>query len=267
MKKEMKSLVDLISLKGKTALVTGAAVGIGKAISIRFGEAGADLVLVDINEEGLEQTKEEILKFKVGVKTHRVDLSKREDIENLWKGLEGEEPDILVNNAGVYSFRDFLELDEDFFEKTMRVNLYSALWMSQEMIRRRGKKGGVIINVGSIEAILPFAKNLVHYDISKMGVIALTRALAREYGKQGFRVNAVIPGGIETERVKELKKKGALKFDVDLMKIAMDFKSRLPLGRFGMPDEVARVVVILASDVSSYVHGALVPVDGGFLST
>jgi len=100
-----------------------------------------------------------------------------------------------------------------------------------------------------------------------MGVIALTRALAREYGKQGFRVNAVIPGGIETERVKELKKKGALKFDVDLMKIAMDFKSRLPLGRFGMPDEVARVVVILASDVSSYVHGALVPVDGGFLST
>jgi len=80
-------------------------------------------------------------------------------------------------------------------------------------------------------------------------------------------VLSIIPGGIETERVKELKKKGALKFDVDLMKIAMDFKSRLPLGRFGMPDEVARVVVILASDVSSYVHGALVPVDGGFLST
>ncbi len=267
MKKEMKSFMDLISLRGKTALVTGAAVGIGKAISIRFGEVGANLVLVDINEEGLEQTKEEVLNFGVDVETYKVDLSKKEDIEKLWKDLEGREPDILVNNAGIYSFKDFLELDGDLLEKTMKVNLYSALWMSQEMIGRRKKKGGVIINVGSIEAILPFAKNLVHYDISKMGVIALTRALAREYGKLGFRVNAVIPGGIETERVKELKKKGVLKFDVDLMKIAMDFKNRLPLGRFGMPDEVARIVVILASDVSSYVHGALVPVDGGFLST
>ena len=267
MKKEMKSFMDLISLRGKTALVTGAGVGIGKAISIRFGEVGANLVLVDINEEGLEQTKEEVLNFGVDVETYKVDLSKKEDIEKLWKDLEGREPDILVNNAGIYSFKDFLELDGDLLEKTMKVNLYSALWMSQEMIGRRKKKGGVIINVGSIEAILPFAKNLVHYDISKMGVIALTRALAREYGKLGFRVNAVIPGGIETERVKELKKKGVLKFDVDLMKIAMDFKNRLPLGRFGMPDEVARIVVILASDVSSYVHGALVPVDGGFLST
>jgi len=262
-----KKLMDLLSLKGKTALVTGAAVGIGRAISIRFGEAGANLLLIDINEEGLNQTKEDILRFKVDVKTYKIDLSEKKYIENFWESLDGIEPDILVNNAGIYSFKNFLELEEDFLEKTMKVNLYSALWMSQEMIKRRGKKGGIIINVGSIEAILPFAKNLVHYDISKMGIIALTRALAREYGKQGFRVNAVIPGGIETERVKELKKKAALTFDVDLMKIGKNFKSRLPMGRFGTPDEVARVVLFLASDLSSYVHGALVPVDGGFLST
>ena len=266
-KGDMIPLLDLLSLKGKRALVTGAAAGIGRAISVRLAEAGADLYLVDINEEGLRDVRREIKgKFDVSIEIFKVDLSRREEIINLWKAIEGREPDILINNAGIYLFQDFLEVDEKFLEKTLSVNLKSAFWMCQEMVRRRLDKGGIIINIGSIEAILPFAKGLVHYDISKMGIIALTRALAREYGKKGFRVNAIVPGGIKTPGVEKLRREAVLKLKMNVIKTGMNFMSRLPLGRMGEPDEVARIVVVLASDLASYVHGAVIPVDGGFLS-
>ena len=261
----MEKMEELISLKGKRAIVTGAAAGIGSAIALRFAELGASLELVDIDMRGLKRVKNEAQKFGVNVNVYKVDISRRENISALWSDME-EPPDILVNNAGIYLFQDFLEVDEEFLEKILDVNLKSVFWMCQEMIKRRGKKGGVIINVASIEAVLPFATGLVHYDISKMGVIALTRALAREYGKMNFRVNAIIPGGIETKGVKKLKKEAAMKLNMDMIKTAMNFKSRLPLGRFGSPDEVARVVAILASDISSYMTGAMIAVDGGFLS-
>ncbi|MCD6235589.1 MAG: SDR family oxidoreductase [Thaumarchaeota archaeon] len=262
---ELKPLSRLISLKGKRALITGAAAGIGEAITYRFAEAGADLELVDIDREGLENVGMEASKFGVKVNTHVVDLSKKKEIDALWEKLNGREPDILVNNAGTYPFKDFLEVDEEFLEKVLNVNLNSVFWMCQHMIKRRLKKGGVIINVGSIEAILPFEEKLSHYMISKSGVIALTRSLAKEYGKNGFRVNVIIPGGILTKGVKETAKE-VLKFKVELIKSAAAFKSRLPLGRFGEPDEVARIALVLASDLTTYVTGALIPVDGGFLS-
>jgi len=101
---------------------------------------------------------------------------------------------MLVNNAGIYPFKNFLEVDEEFLRKVVSISLDAVFWMYQEMIRRRLDKGGVIINVGSIEAILPFAKDLAHYMISKAGVIALTRSLAKEYGRHGFRVNVIVPG-------------------------------------------------------------------------
>ena len=265
-KKEMKSLKELISLRGKRAMVTGAAAGIGRAIAYRLAEAGASLELVDINQKEMEMVKKELSRFGVDINIHRVDLSRKEEIVNLWENV-GDNVDILINNAGIYLFKDFLEVNDEFLQKNLEVNLKSVFWMCQEMIRRRGKRGGVILNVASIEAVLPFAKSLVHYDVSKMGVIALTRALAREYGKMGFRVNAIIPGGIETPGVKKLKHEAAMKLNIDLIKTGIYFNSRLPLGRFGDPDEVARMAIVLVSDLSSYMTGAMVAVDGGFLST
>ena len=230
-----KSIYDLISLKGKRVLITGAASGIGKAISYRLAEAGADLYLVDINEKDLIILKNELYeKYKVDVEEFIVDLSKKKNIDELWKMIEGREPDILVNNAGIYLFKDFIEVDERFLEKILNVNLNAVFWMCQYMIKTRKDKGGIIINVGSIEAILPFAEWLVHYDVAKAGLLVLTRALVKEYGRNGFRINAIIPGGIKTASVEKLRREALLKIRVDVIKTGINFMNRLPLGRMGI---------------------------------
>jgi short-subunit dehydrogenase len=109
--KKLKTLAELISLRGKTALITGSASGIGKAMACRFAEAGADLELVDVNEKQLKNAQDELAKLNVKVDAHKVNLSNKSEIEQLWSKLEGREPDILVNNAGIYPLKDFLELD------------------------------------------------------------------------------------------------------------------------------------------------------------
>jgi NAD(P)-dependent dehydrogenase (short-subunit alcohol dehydrogenase family) len=269
MKKNTKSnwppLSKLISLENKKALVTGAGTGIGQAIARRFAEAGADLELVDINEERLSKVQEEIGQFDVKVRINKVDLSIHEEIDALWNKLRHEEPDILVNNAAIYPSKSFLEVDEKFFKKVMDINLNAVFWMCQNMIRSRLKQGGVIINTGSIEAVMPLKEGLSHYDVSKAGVMVLSRALASEYGKCGFKINALVPGGIWTQGTKNVAKE-ALKFKLDVLKSGIEYNMRNPLGRMGNPDEVARMALVLASDLSSYVQGTLIVVDGGFLS-
>ncbi len=264
--KNRKTLAELISLKGKTVLITGFASGIGKAMASRFAEAGADLILVDIDEEKMKACCEELSKFNVKINPFKVDLSQKKEIEQLWTQLDGKEPDVLVNNAGIYPMKNFLELDAAFLYKVLDINLNSALWMCQNMIKRRMAKGGVIVNVGSVEALLPFKEDLVPYGLSKIGIITLTRSLAAEYGRHGFRINALIPGGIITPSTKSLAKE-ALKFNVKIIRSGIRYGQRLPLGRLGDPDEVACMALVLASDLSSYVEGALVAVDGGFLSS
>jgi 3-oxoacyl-[acyl-carrier protein] reductase len=263
--KELKPLAELISLKGKRALITGSAAGIGRAMAYRFAEAGADLDLVDMNIKGLGLVKKELSRFEPEIDIHKVDLSREEEVEALWEELNGKEPDILVNNAGIYPFKNFLKLDDAFLKKVIDINLRSALLMCQYMIRKRLKRGGVIINIGSIEAIVPIAEDLIPYDISKTGVIALTKALAKQYGRNGFRINVILPGGITTPGTKAVAKEVA-RFKTGPLKTGIELAMRLPLRRGGQPDEVARIAVVLASDLSSYVHGALIPVDGGFLS-
>ncbi len=260
----LTSFAELLSLRGKRALVTGSASGIGAAISRRFAQAGAALALVDIDADGLHDVERELAEFGVTTSSHKIDLSHREEIQRLWGSLRGAEPDILVNNAGVYPMKDFLEVEPAFLQKVTDVNLNSVVWMCQEMIRARGSRGGVIINVASIEALLPFKGDLAHYSMNKAGVIALTRSLAKDYGKD-FRVNALVPGGIMTPGTRHVAM-DLLKLNLGLVKDGIEFRSRLPVGRFGQPDEVAMMALVLASDVASYVQGALIPVDGGFLS-
>lgn len=262
---EQNSLGELLSLEGKTAIITGSAGGIGKAIAIRFAEAGAQLELVDIDADCLKETGEELKGWGASVNIHPMDLTDKEARDALWDSIGPAGPDILVNNAGIYPFKEFLDVDEAFYRRVMETNLDSVYWMCHKLVQRRIDTGGVIINISSIEAVLPFKDDLATYSVSKAGVIALTRALAKEHARHGIRVNAILPGGIMTPGTKSAAK-GILAFKFDLLKTGYDFKQRLPIGRFGQPDEVARVALMLASDFSTYVHGATIPVDGGFLA-
>lgn len=258
---------ELVDLTGRRVLLTGAASGIGEAMAFRFADAGAECVLLDLNEPLLNKVAHKLMAAGASVSAHKVDLSDRQQIVDLWTGLEHRLPDILINNAGIYMLKDYLEMDKDFFDLTMAVNLESVLWMCQEFIKRRLEAGGTIVNISTIEAILPFKKDLVAYGTSKAAVIGLTRALARDYGPHDFRVNAILPGAIKTPGTREIMKTAIRKMQLDLIKTGYDFQSRLALGRWGNPDEIARVALFLSTEMASYVQGAVIPVDGGFLSS
>lgn len=251
-----------ISLEGKRALITGSASGIGKATAILFAKCGAELILIDKDESGLQELKK-ILK-NVKIKTYTFDLSVKDEIDEFWKKLE-ELPDILINNAGIYPFQDFLEVDKKSLEYITDVNLNSMFWMCQNFIRRKKKKG-IIVNISSIEAILPFKEDLIPYSISKAGVISLTRSIARDFGKKEFRANVILPGAIKTKGTQNLAKKAISHLSFNLIKTGRNFNQRLPLGKWGQPEDVAKVILFLSSDLAAYVQGAVIPVDGGFLS-
>lgn len=267
MSKKPISLIEAVSFIDKTVLVTGASSGIGRAIAVRFAEAGAKLLLVDIDKDGLEETVS-VLGSGCDVSYYSFDLSSKVEINNFWEKIDTKQlPDILVNNAGIYPIKNFLKVDEDYLKKTLDVNMNSVFWMCQKFIQKRGKIGGIIVNTSSIEAILPFKQDLVHYTMSKAGVIALTRSLARDYGSLGFRANVILPGAIKTPGTKKLIREAILKVKLNLAKTGYDFNQRLANKKWGDPDDVAKAVVFLSSDLASYVQGAVLPIDGGFLSS
>lgn len=263
----MESDAHGVSMRGRTVLISGASSGIGRAMAGCFANAGADLCLVDVNEEGLARVVQALCeKCAVSVTGHAVDLAVKSEIGAFWQSLTTL-PDTLINNVGIYPMKDFLEIDDEFLANTFDVNTKAAFWMCQEFIDRRFKQGGCIVNVSSIEAVLPFKRHMAHYSMSKAAIIALTRALARDYGRQGFRANVIVPGAIHTPGTRKLIEQALRGVDVHLIKAGYDFSTRLALGRWGKPNEVANVALFLASELASYVHGAVIPVDGGFLSS
>lgn len=295
MAESLPTLHEMLSFRGRRALVTGAAGGIGLETAKRFAEAGAAVMMLDRDEDVLQRARYEVERTRVRVlddtgsagdeeprvSAHVLDLALREQIDAFWNGLSDDElPDILVNNAGIYPMEDFLEVDESFWRHTMAVNLDAVFWMCQHFIRRRktvgrdrigrhgqDRRGGAIVNVSSIEAILPFKEDMVPYTTSKAAILTLTRGLARDYAADGFQINVIVPGAIRTPGTQRLVKRALSKVQLRLWRTGYDFQQRLPRRRWGHPDEVARVILFLSSDMASYVQGAVVPVDGGFLST
>ncbi len=175
--------------------------------------------------------------------------------------------DILVNNAGVFPMMPALEIDEAHWDKVLDVNLKGAFFFSQAAARHMTRTlRGSIVQIASIDALHPTG-NLAAYDASKAGLVMLTRSLAKELGPQGVRVNAICPGGVTTPGVTSSLGAMAEVMKTTPDKLLASFGEKVPLGRMGVPDDIARAALFFASRMSSWVTGAVLVVDGGTLLT
>ena len=257
----------LCDLSGKTAIVTGA-VGIGYGIAYRLAEAGANVMIASLHEAEVNDVVWKLCEKGWNVKGVTVNVAQEEDVKrmveettNVFGGI-----DILVNNAGIYPNILFSKMTLADFEKVISVNLTGVFLTTKyvsEKMKEQGR-GGKIINITSIDAIHPSSIGLAHYDSSKHGVWGFTKNVAIELAEHKIWVNAIAPGGIITEGVKALQG-DAPTVGVDMAKMLESFLAKIPMHRMGEPDEIGKVALFLASDMSSYMTGEQIVVDGGAL--
>jgi 2-dehydro-3-deoxy-D-gluconate 5-dehydrogenase len=253
------SIAQLFDLTGKAAIVTGGAMGIGQGIALRLAEAGAGVMITDINLEAATNTVNQIRSKGGKAEAIKADASSVADAKRTVQETVRAfgRLDIIVNNAGIYPFAPALQMTEELWDKVLDINLKGLFFYSQAAAQEMMNEGhgGKIINIASIDALHPTG-NLVHYDASKGGVVMVTKALALELGPHNITVNAIAPGGIQTPGAS-----GPVTSDEFLQA----FIARIPLRRIGVPDDIAKVVFFLASGASDYMTGSLVVADGGVL--
>ncbi len=257
-----KVLSDLISLNDRVAIVTGGAQGIGYAIAERLAEAGAEVIIADLDANKAGQSAKNITqKYDRKAHGYQLDVSDANSIISLAdyaKNTLGR-IDIWVNNAGIYNFLGVLDIEDGDWDKLMNLNLRGSFMACREAAKRMidTDQGGVIINILSTAA-LKTSGNAAHYVASKHGLAGLTKSLAVELGKQGVRALAVAPTLVDTPGVEKLKAN-----DPNVKEQLDRFEQQLPLRRMAVPDDIARTVLFCASDLAMYLTGTVIAVDGG----
>jgi NAD(P)-dependent dehydrogenase (short-subunit alcohol dehydrogenase family) len=245
-------------LAGKTALVTGAAQGVGKGIALALARAGCAVAINDKEESSLiDQVIQEIRTLGSEAFAAPADLRHSSSIHSMFDHLAQKftKLDILVNNAGTQTWAPFLDLEESAWDRDIDTNLKGTFLCTQAAARwMKNTGGGSIINIGSGSSKLPFPR-LVSYSVSKAGIAALTTIAATELGQYGIRINCVAPGAILTERTEQ-----------EDPQYAAIWATEAPLGRVGMPKDVGDAVVFLASDQASFISGQTLWVDGAAFS-
>lgn len=248
-------------LSDKVAVITGGGHGIGRAALRLFLRSGAQVVTCDVDSEALSAIKKE---FGDQVTMVAADLSTKQGVRDLVTaaGDAHGRIDVLYNNAGIGTLSDTLllvhETPYEIFEQTIRVNLWSTFAVSRESIPLMLDRDTSIINVASIYAVVAGAGS-VSYIASKGAVLAMTRSIAFDYGRQGIRANVLCPGNTDTRMVRDYTSKAP-----DPTLAATEFAEAHLLGRLGRPEEIAAAALWLASDASTFVTGAVIPVDGGY---
>lgn len=247
---------DLLSLFGKRAVVTGCATGIGQGLVMGLVKAGAEIVAVDLAD--LSDTQNKVQEAGGKIRCYHADLGSIEAVEQIWDQImkEAGTIDILFNNAGMQYRSSAFEYPAEVFDRVLAVNLRSAMLLSQKAARHFRERGckGKIINTASLFTTFG-GMNVAGYTCSKHGIMGLTKALSNEFSPYGICVNAIAPGYIQTGLTESIWSDPEKRRPMD---------ERLPIGRWGRPEDFEGVAVFLASAASDYITGVMIPVDGGY---
>lgn len=250
--------MTLFDLSGQCAIVTGAGSGIGQAIAVALAEAGADII--GVGRSLMAATEAKLIATGRNFYALQADLSQISEVYAIPSRVQklGLRPTILVNNAGTIRRNDALDFSEDDWDAVMDTNLKSVFFLSRGFAKSAvaEKRPAKIINIASL---LSFQGGIrvASYTASKSGLAGITRLLANEWATHGINVNGIAPGYVETENTSALR--------ADPERYA-DILKRIPAGRWAHPSDIAGTAVYLASNASNYVHGAIIPVDGGWLA-
>lgn len=264
---QASALLDLLSLEGKTAVITGGAAGIGRGVAELFAAAGARLALGGTTSTTLELAAEELRRTGSEVIAVRTDVSQEEDVLQLFDAAEASfgGVHVLVHCAGIFPIVPFEELTTETWDRVHAVNARGAYLCLREAVKhmKRHGQGGSIVNISSVASQAVAVLGQAQYSASKAGVNMLTRSVALEFAGDGIRVNAVLPGSIDTPGVRT--NMARIEKDPRLRAGPSFQPGRQPLNFFGQPRDVAAACLFLASPASRYITGQLLAVDGGFL--
>ena len=262
-----QSIAELFNLSEKGTIVTGGAMGIGKAISLRLAEAGAAVMIADLDLDTANATADEIKSNGGKAQAIQADASKSDDAEKVIESTMEAfgSVDILVNNAGIYPLLPVMRVEEQLWDKVIDINLKGSFLYAQAAAKAMidAGNGGKIINLASVDGFHPNG-NATPYNASKGGVVMLTKALALELAPHKILVNAVAPGSIITPGTKSWGA-AAIADGLTYEQLGKSFMGRIPLERPGEPDDIAKVVLFLASAAADYMTGDVLLVDGGYL--
>ena len=241
-------------MEGKVILITGASRGIGRAIACELANEN-DIIIANYNksEESAELLKEELEKDNKNIEIYKADVSKREEVRKMVEYIINKygKIDVLINNAGISFVKMFTEMSDDEWNYVINNNLYSVFCVSQEVARNMiNRKSGVIINISSIFGVIGASCESI-YAVTKAGIDALTKSLAKEFSLSNIRVNSVAPGLINTEMNNDLS-----------LEDIKNIEEEIPLKRMGKPEEIAKTVKMLIE--SEYITGQIIEVNGGW---
>jgi len=250
------------SLQGKTAIITGGASGIGKAIALKFAQKGANVCVLEINKDSAQDTIDEIVSSGGKATAYQCNVANQKEVELIISGIsEKNSIDILVNNAGIAHIGNIEGTEVDDLDRLYNVNVKGVYNCMLACIKNMKEKGGVILNMASIASSVGISDRFA-YSMTKGAVLTMSYSIAKDYIDYGIRCNTISPARIHTPFVDGFIKK---KYPGEEKEMFEKLSKTQPIGRMGRPDEVANLALYLCSDEASFITGTDFPIDGGFI--